>query len=132
MEKFKVKDYWYSKFNGLKLNFDYPFIKKVRSDEKQLLFKKATIQLNKNSTDKLLALSKNSDLGLYILMLTGLKITLSKYTEQSEIIVGITPLNGNNLQNILPIKSDVKSKALVRDYINILKSELGKDLNFQI
>jgi tyrocidine synthetase-3 len=80
----EAKVYWESKLSGLQsetiISADF-----LAKGEYEAGFYET--EVSRELTERLASISKNNDLALYVVLLSGLKITLKKYTSQNEIIV---------------------------------------------
>ncbi len=92
-----ARKYWEEKLGGeitqLKLPFDYPKNNNYTYGTHEMV-------LGEELSKKLLSLGKNQDLLLFIIMLTGLKILLNKYTGQEDILVAAPTYKDENIQKI--------------------------------
>lgn len=86
---------------------------------------------------KILKISSNSYHIAYIILLEGVKIVLKKYTENSDLIVGMPVFNQNEekkyINNVLAIRSSMEDKKSVKQLLIELKdiiSEANKHRNY--
>ncbi len=99
----KQKDYWLNKLPGnlskTKIFDDYPIPVSPRTSEEGKpgeKRKRVSIAFSPDLSQKLLKLSKSSDLSLYIILLAGIKALIYRYTNREEITV-ISPIYGENV-----------------------------------
>ncbi len=101
------KDFWLNQLSGelneVKMFTDFPRTKDYE-------IRKCEIALEQNLAKKLIAISKNKDLSLYVILLTALKILLYKVTNQNDIIVS-SPVYGTQVL-------DYNKYILFRDLLN--------------
>ncbi|MBU3198527.1 amino acid adenylation domain-containing protein [Clostridium estertheticum] len=121
-ELLNLKKYWLSKFstevNEINLLTDF-------NRTREYLKAEYSINFESHISDLLLKSSKGNDLLIYILLLTGLKILLYKYTNQCDITVGS------------PILSDTEeggnyySNLYLNNNFIALRDELDNDMTFK-
>ncbi|MCU0286724.1 MAG: amino acid adenylation domain-containing protein, partial [Acidobacteria bacterium] len=81
----KAKKYWQSKFAGEAHEINLPC-----DFERSLVYKREEYPMGfpADLSNKLLSLSKNQDLLLYVVLLAALKILIFKYTDEPDISIG--------------------------------------------
>ncbi|BFH66555.1 hypothetical protein J27TS7_35290 [Paenibacillus dendritiformis] len=85
--------------------------------------------LNDPLSDRLIAVSRSSDYGLFILLLAGVSYVLHRYTGDSSVICGIPVITshtaGDDLLNpLILLKSDVTSSRHSKEFIAHIKEKL--------
>jgi amino acid adenylation domain-containing protein len=112
LNEFKeAEKYWMTKFSGeisdVKLLRDF-----LVPDTESYKTKSFKILLGKNShlTEKLLEISKNNHLSLYIILLSAFKLLISRYTGQRDIIVA-SPIYS-------PANEKYNKNVALRDFID--------------
>ena len=106
-----AREYWVTKLAGqwdeLNLLADFP---KTREYEEA----NCQITLKNDLAEKLITISKNDDLSLYVLLLTFFKILLYKLTDQNDIAVATAALSRS--------KQSYNKGIILRD---LLRPEMG-------
>ncbi|MFZ5987609.1 MAG: amino acid adenylation domain-containing protein [Bacillota bacterium] len=92
-----ARKYWEDKLGGeiseLKFPVDYAKTNRYIKGNYEMV-------LDEELSGKLTALSKNQDLLLYIIMMTGMKVLLYKYTGQEDVIVGAPVYKDDDIQKL--------------------------------
>ncbi|MDP4146802.1 MAG: amino acid adenylation domain-containing protein [Bacillota bacterium] len=125
----KQEEYWLQELSGeipiLNLSTDYPR-PKLKSFEGDSI----SFVLDKEITNKLKCMTKETRTTMYMVLLSTVNILLSKYSYQEEIIVGTTIAGRNHRElekiigmfvNTLAIKSTVDSKISFEEYLKNIK-----------
>ncbi|MEO4052783.1 amino acid adenylation domain-containing protein [Solibacillus sp. CAU 1738] len=127
----KQEKYWLGEYQGklpdTKLPTDYPVSNKRDFKGHSIEFK-----LDKSITDNLIAIGHKTGSTLYMILLANIKILLSKYCQEEDIIVG-TPVSGRTSEevenvigmfvNTLAIKTKVDNELGFKDYLEIVKEK---------
>ncbi|WP_066496034.1 non-ribosomal peptide synthetase [Abyssisolibacter fermentans] len=124
----KQKEYWLSQLSGelqeVQLMSDYDI--KERSEIK---LKEVSFSIPEELSMKILKLGKSSDLSLYLILLTSLKILVNKYTGIDDIIIG-SPMykyddEENELANLVALRDKINNETTFK---NLLYSIRGTTL----
>ncbi len=110
----KQRAYWEKKLNDCIQQtelFNYSYNNDFKPDS-------FTITIPNDLTKKILALSNNSDLAIYIVLLTGLKCTLHLYTDNDNITI------------ISPVFKPKITRETLNRYV-LIKDVLNTDLSFK-
>ncbi|MGD2085119.1 MAG: condensation domain-containing protein [Candidatus Aminicenantes bacterium] len=100
-EKIKERDYWSNKLSGevVMSSFPYDYRENDRNNNRNIeVFK---FKFNRELDLKLISLSNHSDQTLYVILLAGLMVLLSKYTGSSDIVVGSPILKQDIKRNFI-------------------------------
>ncbi|MES2803490.1 MAG: amino acid adenylation domain-containing protein [Bdellovibrionota bacterium] len=90
--------------------------------------------------DKLLAYTKQSSSSLYCILLAGFKITLAKYSQNSDIVVGVPVQNRMNdaykktlgyFVNTLPVRSQINLDSSFQEILDNVQSNFLEALDHQ-
>ncbi|MCK4259635.1 MAG: non-ribosomal peptide synthase/polyketide synthase, partial [Halanaerobiales bacterium] len=140
----KLEEYWMNRFNDqipvLNLPTDYqrPAIKSLKGDSMSFI-------LDKQLTKALHKLTNETGSTMYMVLLSGVNILLSKYSSQEDIVIG-TPIAGrshSDLENIIgmfvntlamrnyPIGNKTFSQFLNEINENALKAYENQDYQFE-
>ncbi|MFF2910659.1 amino acid adenylation domain-containing protein [Paenibacillus sp. NPDC057934] len=98
---------------------------------------KASIQrrLSENVVGSLFAMTKDSRLGVYMILLSGVKFLLSKYTGRDDIVVGAPPLETGNANvvsdSILLLRSQIQQDITLRQWLGVVKETVTEAFNHQ-
>ncbi|PJI07373.1 MULTISPECIES: non-ribosomal peptide synthetase [Clostridium] len=130
----KQEQYWLKEFSEevpvLSLPTDYkrPRVKDFRG-------RSINFVLDKETTEKLKKIAKETGSTMYMLLMANINILLSKYSGQEDIIIG-SPIAGRNhvdLENVigmfvntLAIRSSVNGEASFKEYLKTVKSKALK------
>lgn len=127
----KQKEYWLKNLSGdltvLNMPTDYR-----RSIIQSFKGNKVRISLNKENTEALLKLAKETKSTLYIVLLAAYNVLLYRYSGQEDIIVG-SPISGrtfSDIQNIIgmfinmiPLRNCPTGDKKFKDFINEVKEQ---------
>ncbi|MGF9966588.1 amino acid adenylation domain-containing protein [Bacillus rhizoplanae] len=131
--------YWLSELKGklpiLNLPTDYP-----RPQKKDYRGERVHLTLNEESTLRLKQLVQESGSTLYMVLLAGIKVLLSCYSGQKDIIVG-SPIAGRNHRdteslvgmfvNTLAIRSTVDDEMTFKQYLEVIKQKALNAYEYQ-
>ncbi|MCP4178663.1 MAG: AMP-binding protein [bacterium] len=123
-----LNDYWARKLKSTKFKFSLPITKKS-SDAEYFGFETFNFEFNKEITKKLKNISKNSDLGLYILVLSGLNIVLNKYLDILDIAIGTTSKKENDKSDIF-FKNSLTTNQTLKEIIQNIKSDVQDSFSY--
>ncbi|MCB2311577.1 amino acid adenylation domain-containing protein [Clostridium tagluense] len=125
----KEKNYWSNKLKGrlTKSNFPYDYINKDRVCMETLDF-----ILTDTLSGKLIKSCNKSDKNLYMLLFSGVILTLYKYTNNEEIILG-TPIykqekEGEFLNKLLILKNNIASDSSFKEILLNVKKEIYESI----
>ncbi|WP_278286427.1 MULTISPECIES: non-ribosomal peptide synthetase [Clostridium] len=130
----KQEEYWLGEFSGeipvLNLPTDYK-----RPKVKEFNGRSINFVLDKETTERLREIAKETGSTMYMMLMANINILLSKYSGQEDIIIG-SPIAGRNhvdLENVigmfvntLAIRSSVNSEASFKQYLKTVKSKALK------
>uniref|UniRef100_UPI003AA87F11 non-ribosomal peptide synthetase n=1 Tax=Tenacibaculum sp. TaxID=1906242 RepID=UPI003AA87F11 len=118
---------------SLPTDFPRPLIQSTRGDHHKF-------QLDKETTEKLVALAKQHGGTLFIILLSIYKILLHRYTGQKSICVG-TPVANRSQEEIadligffvnsIALKSDIDENSTYEDYLKKLTSQVLTSFKYQ-
>lgn len=112
----EAKEYWESKLSGLQsetiISTDF-----LANGEYEAEFYETKVP--GELAERLASISKNNDLALYVVLLSGLKITLKKYTSQNEIIVVSPMYRQKEVDNKFADNEFIILRDTVQDEISI-------------
>ncbi|MCU0285732.1 MAG: amino acid adenylation domain-containing protein, partial [Acidobacteria bacterium] len=130
IKKIVIEEYWLKKLSGELPQIILPSINDVLNEKKRIS-QSSYFQLNvpPELTAKLRKITKNSDIGLFILFLSALNIGLYRYTGIEDLIVGVLPPMPNvaadsETKNILFCRTMVAPYLTVKEIINRTNSEV--------
>lgn len=115
------KEYWKNKLSGtlpvLDIRTDCP-----RSSERSYHGKKIQVKIDENLRAKLVKFSESHGLTLYMTLLTGLNVLLSRYANQRDIIIG-TSIAGRDHYDL---------EGQIGFFVNtlVLRTIIGDDMTF--
>ncbi|MCY8823358.1 non-ribosomal peptide synthetase [Bacillus atrophaeus] len=139
-DEMKVQEsYWLSEFGDelpiLQLPIDYK-----RSHRKDYLGNRVGAKLNSRLTANLKKIARDTESTLYMVLLAAIKILLSRYSGQKDIIVG-TPIAGRNhpdtesmmgvFVNTLAIRSTLNGEWSFTQYLETVKQKTLNALEHQ-
>lgn len=116
----KEKDYWLNKLSGVPEKTAFPYdYRKISPDNRQP--GEITFEFPAETAAKLMKLSTDSDVRLYILLTSGLITLLHKYTGINDIILG-TPIFkpekcGNFTNTVLPLRNEIKINTTFKELL---------------
>jgi tyrocidine synthetase-3 len=144
----KEKKYWLEKLSGELLisGFSHPYdCQYIDSTSTQFLRpnenkrENITFVLPDEVYHKLLYISNDTDLAIFLLLLSGLNCLLYKYTGNEDIIVGIPVFKqkkvGEYLNNRLAIRNRVNGSMIFKDVLFQVKStvaEANENMNYPL
>ncbi|HLP59502.1 MAG TPA: amino acid adenylation domain-containing protein, partial [Candidatus Deferrimicrobium sp.] len=135
IKKTIIAEYWLKKLSGELPEILLPLVNDGKKEDSALPFG-CLFQLNVPGelSDKLRKISKNSDIGLFILFFSVLNIGLHKYTGIEDLLVGALPPAGDGKtegnRNILFCRNRIAAHLTVREFINQTKQELMDAINY--
>lgn len=125
-----IEEYWLKKLSGELRKISLPMITDLK---KTIKHEKAnyTIQLSDQMTNNLQRISKGSDLALFILALSGLTITLNKYTGITDLVVGsMTPKKGAHPSELLFLRNQISVNLTFKEILNKTKQTVLEAVNY--
>ncbi|MCG5104728.1 non-ribosomal peptide synthetase [Oceanobacillus alkalisoli] len=135
----KDEAYWLNEFDGSQAVLNFP-TDYERSSEKSYRGKKISIQLEELLLKQLNNLAVQTDSTLYMVMMSIFGMTLSKFANQNEIVIG-TPADGRfqtalsdvagMFVNTLPIKLDVDWNQKTEQYLSQTKQKITRAIDHQ-
>jgi len=138
----KSARYWLEKFSGgfTKTVFPYDTQKRIKNNNE---FSKASIpiRLTHPLYEVLLKVSNRSDVRLHIILVAGWFVLLHKYTESTDITVGI-PVNSpasvvQKKNSLLPLRNKVATSMTVKELLlqlgqQVLEANQNQDYSFEV
>ncbi|WP_054741285.1 non-ribosomal peptide synthetase [Cellulosilyticum ruminicola] len=135
----KQKAYWLDVFEGdipvLNLPYDYP-----RPAEQSFEGDSVSFVINKQLTEYLNKIAKETDTTLYMVLLSICHILLAKYSGQDDIAIG-TPIAGRNsigiektigmFVNTLVMRNKIDSEKSYKDFLSEVKQNALKAYEYQ-
>ncbi|MFJ7185386.1 amino acid adenylation domain-containing protein [Lysinibacillus xylanilyticus] len=129
LDSLNKESYWEGVFSNEIPELSMPI------DFKKLTFKnfkgeQTNIKINKKDTQNIKNLARATDTTLYMVLLAGIKILLSKYSGQQDILVGSAMAGRNNAEveniiglfvNTIPLRSQPTSDKSFNDYLMEIK-----------
>ncbi|MGG8495336.1 amino acid adenylation domain-containing protein [Tenacibaculum sp. TC6] len=119
--------YWKEKIETVTKTVPYT----CYSEENIILSKKEsfTIQASEMLSEKIITISKEKDVNIFKLFMTGLSIVLSKYTVYEDLLITTSTLNINSLNefikpNLSFFKINLNDNDSVKDLLGKIHSEL--------
>lgn len=114
-----AKEYWLNKLSGeinkMELHTDYTL-------EKHYISGQETINFSNSLSNKLLLLSKNKDVLLYVILLSALNILMSRYTRNDDVIIAAPAYHGMGDDNeYIVFRSYVDKDITYKQYLANLK-----------
>ncbi len=125
----EAENYWINQFNSSEipvLNLPTKPRPAVQSFEGDKIY----CEIDKSSTEKINNLAKELGVTPYMILLSAYYILLSKYTSQSDIVVGTPVVNRLSSElhdivgmfvNSLPLRANIDSKLNFNDFVNNIK-----------
>lgn len=118
-ENTKEKDYWLEQLSGelTKGTFPYDF----ENRQKVIEIREQVFELPEELVTRLMALCENSDTRLHMVLTTTLKVMLSKYSGNTDILLG-TPIYRQETQaefinTLLPIRNKVEPETTFKNLL---------------
>jgi hypothetical protein len=132
-QKPEENKYWESQFDRRNLDAVFPLdYKGVEINE----YNSEEIQLPERLSYRILDIVNNSDDALHVLFLAVIGLLGSKYSNQSDFLIGM-PINFVNkdedlLNKVLPIHVEINSKQTLKDFLisvknNVIDAEQNSD-----
>jgi amino acid adenylation domain-containing protein len=123
-----INDYWLNKLNNVQKSILNDFIDVTDS----ILHKRKTLQLEipQPSVNELFTITKNSDLGLFVLLVTGLKVLINRYFGSSDITIGTLGLQKGPSNDILFCRSVITDDDTLKELVNKVKSDVLETFNY--
>jgi amino acid adenylation domain-containing protein len=126
------RQFWLQEFSGelpvLELPSDIPRTKNLSFNGRRIHF-----EINQGTFESLKTYANSSSASVYMTLLTGLLITLNKYTGQNDIVIG-TPVNGRNhpdlkdqlgfFLNMLAIRFEFSMDLLPVELLSLVRNQV--------
>ncbi|SFB44660.1 D-alanine--poly(phosphoribitol) ligase subunit DltA, partial [Clostridium frigidicarnis] len=127
-ENLLIENYWINKLSGDLPKTTIPSVGvqskggKVRKDKEKFYIKKDTQQ-------SLMKMVKNSQVGMFVLLLSGVSLSLNKYTGKEDLFIGTLPhKDSSNPNNILFFRNQIHNEDLFKGFINRVKENIFSDM----
>ena len=112
----KQEKYWLKEFSGeipvLNINTDYP-----RPKVKDFNGRNINLVLDKDITNSLRKIAKETGSTMYMILLANISILLSKYSGQEDIVIG-SPISGRNHKDLEDIMGVFINTLAIRNYVD--------------
>lgn len=120
------KQYWLATLEGSQPGIDLMYYHNKNTISERRKTEKFSVK--SNIFEKLIKLSKNDDLSLFILLLTSLEILISKYSISEDIIV-VTPTYKTNgpitfANDVCPIRTKLSPNSTFREFVMKVKDSV--------
>ncbi|MEM9486394.1 MAG: amino acid adenylation domain-containing protein, partial [Cyanobacteria bacterium P01_F01_bin.116] len=94
----------------------------IRPSQYSGKYKSVQFELDKAVSQAILALSNDSHTSVYIFLLSVVNVLLAKYTNHSDLIVGIPVLEGHNhddksVNTVLPLRAQISQELTFKDVL---------------
>ena len=132
MKKAIIMEYWLKKLSGELPKISLPMIYLVEKEKlgKQTI-KHLSMEIPEPTAEKMLKTSKNSDIALFILALSGLNVLLYNYTGIEDLVVGtLYPEQFGNSGNILFCRNRIHEGALYKNTIIKTGEEVRESIKY--
>jgi len=136
MEQIKkaiITEYWLKKLSGELPKISLPFITN-RKTENTLKPNAQSVQCDipQSLTEKLLKSSKNSDIALFILFLSGINVVLSRYSGVDNVLVGTFPVETDeDGKSIIFCRTHIPQHLSIKETITQTKDEVLEAMQFR-
>lgn len=116
------KQYWLNQLEGYPIPATFPFDQPIIHRSKRSMAE-VNFLMPEELTAKLISMSKASDYGLYLILLSGIPYLLNKYTHQSDLIVAtpVFPSDYPKTNHMLAIRTEIIGEATFKEWINEIK-----------
>ncbi len=127
-----ITSYWLKKLSGELPKISLPFAldgkeEKMKTGTAQSLH----LEIPGSTSAKLFKSAKDSDIALFILLLSGLNIVLKKYTGIDDLLVGtIPPAIDSNNHNIIFCRNNIPDDLSIKKFINQAKEVALEAINY--
>ncbi len=133
LKKTIIEEYWLRKLSGELSEISLPLVNE-KENTAQAPSRQFQLNVSGQLIGKLKKISKNSDIGLFILFFSALNIGLHKYTGIEDMLVGALPPPVDDKEgmdgNILFCRNRIGSYLTVKEVINQTKQELIDAINY--
>jgi amino acid adenylation domain-containing protein len=136
----KEKEYWLAKMSGELHKSVFPVDNQKSTPEGQTM-ESLRFGLGEDIYGKLMALSKQSDYSLHVILIAGLTLLMAQYTGHRDIIVG-TPIyksdendGGDPINTVLPIRTPIEWDSNFRELLYRVRQnviEADEHLNYPL
>jgi len=128
-----IEEYWLKKLSGELPKITLPYVyykneKEEKTQEGNARFVSMDVPMAVSA--KLKKTAKNSDIALFILLLTGLNIVLSKYTGSHDLVVGTTLPAANGDDNLVFCRESVSGHMTVKAFTARTKQAVLEGFNY--
>jgi amino acid adenylation domain-containing protein len=127
-----IESYWLKKLSGELPKISLPFTMDAKEEKiKTGTAQSLQLEIPGSTSAKLFKSAKDSDIALFILLLSGLNIVLEKYTGIDDLIVGTIPpaINSNN-DNIIFCRNNIPDDLSIKESINQAKEVALEAINY--
>lgn len=126
----RCKNYWEARIKNYKIN--ERFLDVIKTDNRNDgEFVVLEYKFDKDVRNQLYKVSKKQDLALFIIVMAGIQITMSKYSGQKDANI-LIPSYGEHTENgMIWLCNEVIESMTVRDFISHVKQSVVEAINFQ-
>jgi amino acid adenylation domain-containing protein len=132
MKRTIIEEYWLKKLSGELPKISLPLMDNIKRKGRDARPTQSFArEIPPSTTGKLTRVAKNMDIALYILVLSGLKIVLHRYTGVEDVIVGMIPpaANGKN-NNIIFCRGLITGHMTVKEFITRTRQAALEAINY--
>jgi amino acid adenylation domain-containing protein len=133
MKKEIIEEYWNKKLAGIGPGLGQPLIKYPKKRRKDPGFhpEPIVISIPAEVSEELGKISKNNDIALFILSLSGLSLLLDRYSEGQDFLVGtLNPGETNDPGNLMFCRVRMSELETFKDLVNHMKNEVQETINY--
>lgn len=126
----RCKNYWEARIKNYK--FNERFLDVIKNDNKNdEEFVVLEYKLDENVRNQIYKISKKQDLALFIIIMAGMQITMSKYSGQKTANI-LIPSYGERTENgMIWLCNEVIESMTIKEFISGVKQSVIEAINFQ-
>jgi len=118
------KNYWLNKLDG-DIEMSGFLIEFARPKLSQYLESSFQLEIKGDVFKRILSISKNSEHALFMILLSGVKFLLSRYTGNQDIIVGMPVFrqkeDAKYINNVLALRTYIQQEMSFKDFLGVIK-----------
>ncbi|QMV44171.1 non-ribosomal peptide synthetase [Cohnella cholangitidis] len=123
------KQYWLKQLQGNPAPSAFPFDFTI-ADRSSRRIDEISVPIPDALAAKLTSASNGSDLGLYMILLSGILYLLHKYTQHTDLVIGCPALRGDapRLNHMLPVRVEIDGEITFKEWMSSIKRAVADAL----
>jgi non-ribosomal peptide synthetase component F len=128
-----ISEYWSKKLSSElpKISLPFPPYRKVENTLEPMA-QSVQSEIPPPLAEKLFKISRNSDIALFILVLSGINIVLSRYAGSDDVLVGTLPRAADeDDSSIIFCRTQICDRTAIKEFVTQTKAEVLEAIKFK-